>query len=124
MLFRSPCGTGPFQIKEWAEGQALILTKNPTYFEKDETGNRLPYLDAVKISFLDSKATEFLEFQQGRLDFINDIDPSFKDEILTKKGDLRKDWEGKIQLQKHPYLNIEYLGILVDSTKEFGKTSP
>ena len=123
--FRShPCGTGPFQIKEWAEGQALILTKNPTYFEKDETGNRLPYLDAVKISFLDSKATEFLEFQQGRLDFINDIDPSFKDEILTKKGDLRKDWEGKIQLQKHPYLNIEYLGILVDSTKEFGKTSP
>ena len=123
--FRShPCGTGPFQLKEWAEGQALILIKNKNYFEKDEKGNPLPYLDAVKVSFLDSKATEFLEFQQSRLDFINDIDPSFKDEILTKKGELRKDWIGKIQLQKHPYLNIEYLGILVDSTKEFAKTSP
>lgn len=123
--FRShPCGTGPFQLKQWAEGQALILTKNKNYFEKDADGKQLPYLDAIKISFLDSKATEFLEFQQGRLDFINDIDPSFKDEILTKKGELRKDWIGKIQLQKHPYLNIEYLGILVDSTKEFAKASP
>ena len=121
---RHPVGTGPFKIKEWAEGQALILIKNKKYFEKDEYGRRLPYLDAVKISFLDSKATEFLEFQQGRLDFIDDIDASFKDEILSKKGELRKDWIGKIELQKHPYLNIGYLGILVDSTKEIAKTSP
>lgn len=121
---RHPCGTGPFKLKEWAEGQALILTKNKHYFEKDEQGNSLPYLDAIKISFLDSKATEFLEFQQGRLDFIDDIDASFKDEILTKKGELRKDWIGKIELQKHPYLNIGYLGILVDSTKEIARSSP
>lgn len=121
---RHPCGTGPFKFKEWAEGQALIFTKNEHYFEKDETGNRLPYLNAVKISFLNSKATEFLEFQQGRLDFIDDIDASFKDEILTKKGELRKDWTGKITLQKHPYLNIGYLGMLVDSTKAVAKSSP
>lgn len=121
---RHPVGTGPFKLKEWAEGQALILTKNENYFETDENGRRLPYLDAIKISFLDSKATEFLEFQQGRLDFIDDIDASFKDEILTKRGELRKDWIGKIQLQKHPYLNIGYLGILVDSTKEIAKASP
>ncbi|MBI1782923.1 MAG: ABC transporter substrate-binding protein, partial [Sphingobacteriales bacterium] len=121
---RHPCGTGPFRLKEWAEGQALILTKNENYFEQDEYGRRLPYLDAIKISFLDSKATEFLEFQQGRLDFIDDIDASFKDEILTKKGALRKDWIGRIELQKHPYLNIGYLGMLVDSTKEIAKSSP
>ncbi|MEO7960661.1 MAG: ABC transporter substrate-binding protein, partial [Ginsengibacter sp.] len=63
-------------------------------------------------------------FQQGRLDFINDIDASFKDEILTKQGDLRKDWKNKIALQKHPYLNIEYLGILQDTTKAVVKNSP
>ena len=119
-----PCGTGPFQFKAWEEGQALILTKNKNYFEKDSAGNRLPYLDGVKVTFYDSKATEFLEFQQKRLDFINDIDASFKDEVLTKKGELRKEWEGKIILQKHPYLNIEYLGILFDSTNDFLKNSP
>ena len=119
-----PVGTGPFAFVAWEEGQALVLKKNKNYFEKDSLGIRLPYLDGIKISFYDSKATEFLLFRQGQLDFINDIESSFKDEVLTKKGTLRKKWEGKIVLQTHPYLNIEYLGILVDTTNELVKNSP
>lgn len=123
--FRShPCGTGPFQLKSWEEGQSLILIKNERYFDKDEQGHSLPYLDAVSVSFNDSRATEFLQFRQGELDFLNDIDPSFKDEVLNKKGELRKDWEGMILLQKHAYLNTEYLGILVDSSNQLVKGSP
>jgi peptide/nickel transport system substrate-binding protein len=121
---RHPVGTGPFQFVQWEEGQALILKKNKTYFEKDDNGNSLPYLDGVKVSFYDNKATEFLLFRQKQLDFINDIDATFKDEILTKKGTLRKDWEGKIALQTHSYLNIEYLGILVDTANDLVKKSP
>lgn len=123
--FRSnPCGTGPFQFSSWEEGQALILKKNPNYFEKDETGKRLPYLDAIKVSFFDSKATEFLMFRQNQLDFINDIDVSFRDEVLTKKGELRNEWKDKIRLIKHPYLNTEYLGILVDEKNPVVSNSP
>jgi peptide/nickel transport system substrate-binding protein len=121
---RHPVGTGPFKFVAWEEGQALVFTKNEHYFEKDSAGNTLPYLDGIKVSFYDSKATEFLEFQQNRLDFIDDIDPSFKDEILTKTGKLKKIWEGKIELQKQPYLNIEYLGILVDDQNPLVKNSP
>ena len=121
---RHPVGTGPFAMVAWEEGQALVLKKNTRYFEKDKSGYTLPYLDGVKISFFDSKATEFLEFQQNRLDFINDIDASFKDEILTKTGNLKKEWEGKLILQKHPYLNIEYLGILVDEKNKLVINSP
>ena len=121
---RHPCGTGPFEFVAWEEGQALILKKNPGYFEKDIAGNSLPYLDGVKVSFFENKATEFLEFEQGRLDFINDIDASFKDEVLTKTGSLRKEWQGKIILVKHPYLNIEYLGILNDTALDIVKNSP
>ena len=119
-----PCGTGPFQFKSWEEGQALVMLKNENYFEKDSTGRRLPYLDALKITFNTNKATEFLLFRQGELDFVNDIDPSFKDEILTKRGTLKDDWKGKIVLSKHPYLNTEYLGILVDSSNDLVKNSP
>ncbi len=121
---RNPCGTGPFRFVAWEEGQALILIKNENYFEKDSTGKRLPYLDGVKVSFFDSKATEFLEFQQGRLDAINDIDAAFKDEVLTKKGALRKEWNGKINLSKQTYLSTEYLGILIDSNNALIKNSP
>ncbi|HEX7844385.1 MAG TPA: ABC transporter substrate-binding protein, partial [Chitinophagaceae bacterium] len=121
---RHPVGTGPFQFVAWEEGQALVMKKNANYFEKDEQGKRLPYIDGVKVTFYDSKATEFLLFRQNKLEFINDIDASFKDEILTKRGTLRKEWEGKIKLQASPYLNIEYLGILVDSTNPLIKNSP
>lgn len=123
--FRShPCGTGPFKFVSWDEGEAMILHKNEQYWERDAAGNRLPYLDAVKLSFYDNKATEFLQFRQGRLSFINDIDASFKDEILSKKGLLRPEWNKKILLKKHPYLNTEYLGILVDEKNELVKNAP
>jgi ABC-type transport system substrate-binding protein len=121
---RHPVGTGPFAMVAWEEGQALVLKKNVRYFERDNNDIALPYLDGIKVSFYDSKATEFLEFQQHRLDFINDIEASFKDEILTKTGNLKKEWQGKLLLQKHPYLNTEYLGILVDSANDLVKNSP
>ncbi len=121
---RHPVGSGPFAFVAWEEGQALVLTKNQHYFEKDSSGQAYPYLDGIKVNFYDSKATEFLEFRQRRLDFINDIDPSFKDEILTKTGNLKKQWQGLLQLNKHPYLNIEYFGILVDTNNALLKNSP
>ena len=121
---RHPVGSGPFQIGAWEEGQGLIMKRNPHYFERDENRKQLPYLDGIKVSFFDSRATEFLLFRQGKVDFINDIDATFKDEVLTKKGTLRKEWEGKVQLHTHPYLNIEYFGILVDSTNPLVKNSP
>lgn len=121
---RHPVGTGPFQFVAWEEGQALVLKRNDHYFEKDSAGNRLPYLEGIKVSFYDSRATEFLLFRQDKLDFINDIDPSFKDEVLTRQGVLRKEWKNKVQLQVHPYLNVEYFGILVDSTNPLVNAFP
>ncbi len=121
---RHPVGTGPFQFVAWEEGQALVMKKNPNYFELDSAGNRLPYIDGIMTSFYDSKATEFLLFRQQKLEFINDIESSFKDEVLTKRGELRARWQDKVVLQVNPYLNIEYLGILVDSTNEIMKGSP
>ena len=121
---RHPVGTGPFTFVAWEEGQALVLGRNDHYFETDAQGKRLPYLKGIKITFFDSKATEFLLFRQKKLDFINDIDPSFKDELLTKQGELRKEWQGKVELQITPYLNVEYLGILIDSNSALVKTSP
>ncbi len=121
---KHPVGTGPFCFVAWEEDQALILKKNPSYFELDQYGKRLPYLDGIKISFLESKTSEFLAFQQNKIDFINDLDPSFKNEILTRKGALKDKWNGKITLSKHPYLNTEYLGILADTNNAMLKNSP
>lgn len=121
---KHPVGTGPFQFVVWNEGQALILQKNPHYYELDSLGVRLPYLDGIKVSFLENKANEFVQFRQHRLDFINDIDPAFKDEVLTRAGNLKATWKDKLQLHKGPYLNVEYIGILTDTVSSHPIQSP
>ncbi|MFM7216863.1 MAG: ABC transporter substrate-binding protein [Bacteroidota bacterium] len=122
--FRShPCGTGPFMLAFWKEGVELVMHRNPNYFEV-EAGSRLPYLDAIAVSFITDKQSAFLEFLQGRLDFISGLDASYKDELLTPDGRLQQRHQGKFELQCGPYLNTEYLGILVDSDAAVNASSP
>ncbi len=117
----NPIGTGPFQFKIWEENIKLVLRKNPLYFEKDEEGNQLPYLDAVAINFLPDKQSAFLQFIQGNLDFINGLDPSYKDDLLNSKGELQSKYKGQIKLLTGPYLNSEYLGFRLDGNDEVVK---
>ncbi len=121
---RHPVGTGPFFLKNWVENVEMVLQKNPDYFEFDSTGHRLPYLDAVAITFLADKMTAFLEFTKGKLDFISGIAPSYRDEILTRTGTLRSKYINNIRLLKMPYLNTEYLGMLTDTNLQAVKNSP
>jgi oligopeptide transport system substrate-binding protein len=122
--FRSnPVGTGPFRFKLWKEGVKLVMLRNDRYFES-ENGNRLPYLDAVAVSFIIDKQTAFLEFVKGNLDFISGLDASYKDEILTPSGRLNPKYAGSIRMTGQPYLNTEYLGILADKTNSVMKNNP
>ncbi len=111
---RNPIGTGPFKFQLWEDGVKLVLRKNPNYFEKEE-GEKIPFLDAVAITFIKDKQSAFLQFIQGKLDFISGIDASYKDEILTSTGELQEKYQTTVTLQSQPYLNTEYLGFLMDS---------
>ena len=114
--FRSnPIGTGPFVMKLWEENVKLVLRKNSLYFEKDEKGEQLPYLEAIAITFLPDKQSEFLQFVQGKLDFISGLDNSYKDDLITTKGELQKKYENKFNMITSPYLNTEYLGFFMGS---------
>ncbi len=122
--FRShPVGTGPFKFKYWKEDEILVLVKNDNYWEKDGT-QRLPYLDAVKVTFITDKQSAFMNFIKKDLDFFNSVDGSYRDDILTKSGRMTSKYKGKFQLIKGPYLCTEYIGILVDTSKAIVKQSP
>ena len=114
--FRSnPIGTGPFYFKRWDENVKLVLLKNQKYFEKDTNGNKLPFLDAISVRFIPDIQSEFMLFLQGKFDFINSLDTSYKDELLDYDGTLRSKYFEKINMLKGPYLNSEYIGIFLDS---------
>ncbi len=111
-----PCGTGPFQMQLWKEGVKLVLRKNPRYFEKDTLGQPLPYLDAVAVTFIVDKQTTFLEFVKGNLDFMNSLDAGYKDELLTRTGQLKHKYKERIVMHSMPFLNTEYLGFNMEET--------
>ena len=113
-----PIGTGPFKFKLWEENVKLVFRKNQLYFEKDANGKQLPYLEAVAVTFLPDKQSEFLQFAKGKIDLLNSLDASYKDELLTPSGKLRDKYKDRINISKGPYLNSEYLGFYMDTEKE------
>ena len=116
--FRSnPIGTGPFKFKRWEENIKLVLRKNNDYFQKDVDGSQLPYLEAVSVTFLPEKQSEFLQLVKGKVDFISGLDNSYKDEIINGYGELNEDYENKINMLRGPYLNTEYLAFFMESEK-------
>lgn len=118
-----PIGTGPFKFKYWKEDEILVLLKNENYWEKDgET--RLPYLDAVKVTFISDKQSAFMNFIKKDLDFFNSVDGSYRDDIMTKSGKMTNKYKDQFQLIKGPYLCTEYVGILVDTSKALVQNSP
>jgi peptide/nickel transport system substrate-binding protein len=123
--FRSnPVGTGPFKFKTWKEGVKLVFVKNENYFEKDENGNKLPYLDAVSISFIKDRHSEFLSFIRGEFDLLSGLDGSYKDELLTQQGELKEKYKDILELRKVPFLKTDYIAFYLDERNEAVKKSP
>ncbi|MGB2198003.1 MAG: ABC transporter substrate-binding protein [Flavobacteriaceae bacterium] len=112
----NPIGTGPFKFKRWWEKNKLVFRKYKNYFEVDTNGEQLPYLEAIAISFLPNKQSEYLQFVQGNLDFVSGLDASYKDDILTSSGQLSPKYNNKFSMLRSPYLNTEYLGFFMEST--------
>ena len=116
--FRShPVGTGPFKFKNWIENQSLFLAKNENYFEI-ENGQRLPFIDAVRISFIADRKTAYLELMNGKLDFFSGLESSIINELLTAEGELQPSKKDQLQFFKAAFLNTEYLGINMNFDNE------
>lgn len=111
-----PVGTGPFKFNFWIENTRLALLKNENYFERDEAGERLPYLDAVAVSFVPDKSAAFMGLLKGNYDFMSGLHSSYANELLTPEGLLNPAYAENLYLVKQPFLKTDYLAFLVDST--------
>ncbi|MEO6695514.1 MAG: ABC transporter substrate-binding protein [Ignavibacteria bacterium] len=120
---QNPVGTGPFKFVKWDVDKELLFEKNLKYWQKDEKGNSLPYLEGVKITFTQSSETEFLDFQNGKYDY---HDPSSEtyDQITDDKGDLIDGQKKSYTLTKQPWLQTVFFGLMQSTELPAGKESP
>ena len=61
-------GNGPFMIDEYLPSQRVVMTPNPRYYEQDEWGQQLPYLDEFVIEFVEDQDTGLARFIAGESD--------------------------------------------------------
>lgn len=98
-------GTGPFRFKTVKEGEVVILERNHNYWGKDELGNQLPFLDAIKYTFIKEKSTELMEFKKGNLDMVFDL-PS--EEVSRIRNSMESGEPQDYQFQAIPSMVIQY----------------
>jgi peptide/nickel transport system substrate-binding protein len=85
---RHPVGTGPFTLKSF---DSLELDKNPNYWQKDDKGRQLPYLDEIKIQPIPDAQVRLQSVNSGDVDIIQTADTGTVVKAVK---------EGKLELQK------------------------
>jgi peptide/nickel transport system substrate-binding protein len=64
LVEKSPVGTGPFRLTEWRRGDAIVLERNPNYWEEGK-----PYLDRVIFRIIPDEAARATAFETGEIQF-------------------------------------------------------
>ncbi|HZV12432.1 MAG TPA: ABC transporter substrate-binding protein [Candidatus Kapabacteria bacterium] len=112
--FQHPVGTGPFRFVSWKPDVGVTLQRNPNYWQKDENGNALPYLDGVEFSFIQDEKTQFLEFKEGHLEECYRIPNEFFKDVVDSNKNPKGDM-AKFVLQRTSALSTQYYGFLSTS---------
>jgi oligopeptide transport system substrate-binding protein len=101
-------GSGPFKVKTVKESEVVILEKNQNYWDIDEFGNKLPYLDAIKISFKKEKKAELLAFRQGNLHMVFRLPVEMINEVIGDFEEARKGGNRPFEMQTTSSMMVQY----------------
>ncbi len=83
-------GSGPYMVAEYVPGQRIVMTRNPNYWESDEAGTQLPYLDEVVFSVVPDNDTALQRFLAGEIDIYGSGSSAFRGEdyaVLVDRQD-------------------------------------
>jgi len=92
-------GTGPFMLDNMIEGNELRLVRNQNYWESDEHGNSLPYLDVIKMTFNSDKKIELTNFKKSNLDMVYQIPVDQLQEVLVSLDSAKSGGNPEFQYQ-------------------------
>lgn len=106
-----PVGSGPFRFVSWTPDRSCELRRNPSYWDVDEAGNRLPYLDGIRFTFMKDDKMQLLEFDAGNLEESYRIPNEFFAELVDEKKQPKGKW-AKYQLLHVTALATQFYGMV------------
>ena len=92
-------GTGPFEMEQYRKGSVIRVKRFANYWEKDDQGRQLPYLDGINFAIIGDASTMVAAFRAGRIDATTrgggfEILPQMERAITKDIGD--KAWFARI----------------------------
>ena len=108
-----PVGSGPFIVQSYAPRDALVVTKNPKYWQKDANGVQLPYLDKITFKVIEDSQTTEQALQDGNIDIFS----TSSSQVIA---DFRKTADKFPMVEQSNYTETNYM--LIDLAKA-GPTS-
>ena len=110
-FMQHPVGSGPFRFVAWNPDRSCELRRNPSYWDVDEAGNRLPYLDGIRFTFMKDDKMQLLEFDAGNLEESYRIPNEFFAELVDEKKQPKGKWS-KYQLLHVTALATQFYGMV------------
>ncbi len=71
-----PVGTGPFTLAEYVPGDRVVLAAFPKYWQKDDNGIQLPYLDKLTIKPIPDAGQRLTALETGDIDIFQTANSS------------------------------------------------
>lgn len=112
-----PIGTGPFKLASKSDSK-IILVRNPKYWQKDEFGNKLPFMDSISISYSDNKKSELQAFQKGAVDLVLEIPAEEVDNIFGTLEEAKENIRHKVDSEKSFSLNYMAMDVMNSEFKD------
>ena len=69
-----PVGTGPFKLEQFTPGDRVVLTKFDKYWQKDDNGVQLPYLDKLTFIPIPDTGQRLAALEAGDIDIFHTAD--------------------------------------------------
>ncbi len=86
-------GTGPFIMDEREVDVKTSYVRNPSYWDVDENGNQLPYLDGIDTLVINDTQQVIAAFKAGEIDIMtNAMSPELRDQLM---GDFPEAFYGE-----------------------------
>lgn len=91
---RMPCGSGPWILSSWRDGDQLLLERNPHF------GGAAPNIEGISLRIIPEPMTRIAEFEVGNLDILE-----------VPRSELERWRSAGVKLMHEEELRVVYIGL-------------
>ncbi|GAC1343763.1 MAG: ABC transporter substrate-binding protein [Acetobacteraceae bacterium] len=110
-----PVGSGPFTMQSWKRNTEMVLARNPNYWRPAADGQKLPYLDAIRLVIIPDDATRLLKLRAGEIDIAEFVP-------YSRVSELKAD--PKLNMVLFPAAQMNYFAFNARPTLKDGTKNP